>query len=188
MDLEKLLEVIQVQRHDFLNHLQVISGLLQLNKVDRVREYIGQVSMEMAQLSKTARVKAPEVTATLLAGFNNASMSQIELELTVNSNMADCAVPGPVMGEAIERSLSCAFATMASPEVEERHLEIIFSESEKKHTCRLFFPEPPLADLGLLEKGLAPVGELLNPHGGRVNLAMANNGIEIFLIFPRKYK
>lgn len=186
MNLEKLLEVIQVQRHDFLNHLQVISGLLQLNKVDRVREYIGQIGMEMAQLSKTSRVKIPEVTAALLAGFNDASMSQIELELTINSNLAQCAVPGPVVGEAVERCLNYAFATMASPEAGERRLEVIFAESEKKYTCCLFFPEPSLEDLDLFEKRLAPVGELLNPYGGRVNLAVANNGIEIFLIFPRK--
>lgn len=186
MSLEKLLELIQIQRHDFLNHLQVISGLLQLNKFDRVREYIGQISMEMARLSKTARVNSPEVTAALLAGFNEASMSQIELELTVNSNLADCAVPGPVVGEALERSLTCVFATMASPEVEKRVLEIVFAESEKKYTCRLFFPEPPFADPVLLQNELDPVGELLNPHGGRVNLAMANSVIEICLIFPKR--
>lgn len=186
MNLETLLEVIQVQRHDFLNHLQVISGLLQLKKVDRVREYIGQISMEMAQLSQTTRMKLPEVTAALLAGFNEASKSQIDLELTVNSNLADCAVPGPVVGHALERSLNCAFATMASPEVRERRLAVIFEESEKEFTCRLHFPEFQLAAPALLEQGLAPVAELLDPYGGRVNLAMANSGIEIFLTFPRK--
>lgn len=186
MNLETLLEVIQVQRHDFLNHLQVISGLLQLKKVDRVREYIGQISMEMAQLSQTTRMKLPEVTAALLAGFNEASKSQIDLALTVNSNLADCAVPGPVVGHALERSLNCAFATMASPEVRERRLEVIFEESEKEFTCRLHFPEFQLAAPALLEQGLAPVAELLDPYGGRINLAMANSGIEIFLTFPRK--
>lgn len=179
------MEVIQVQRHDFLNHLQVISGLLQLNKVDRMREYIGQVCLEVAQTSKTARLKIPEVTAVLLIGFNEASKKQIELELTVNSNLACCATPGPVVGKALEICMNHAFSTMASPEVGERHLEIIFAESEKKYICRLLFPEPQPADPGILENGLAPVGDLLNPYGGRVNLAMANGSIEIFLIFPR---
>jgi hypothetical protein len=137
-------------------------------------------------MSKTARVKVPEVTAALLTSLNDAARLQIELELTVNSDLSHCAAPGPVLGEALERSIGCAFETMAAPEVKERRLEIIFLESEKKYTCRLLFPESKPADPDLFENGLAPVGELLNPHGGRVNLAVANNGIEIFLTVPRK--
>lgn len=186
MNLEKLLDFIQAQRHDFLNHLQVISGLLQLNKADQVREYIGRVSMEMAQYSKTARVNVPEVTAALLTGFNDASVSQVELELTVDSNLAGCAVPGPVLGDALERSLGCVLSAMAISETEGRHLEVIFSENGKNHVCRLLFPEPQPAGVEHFETELAAVGDLLEPYGGRVNLAMANSSIEIFLTFPRK--
>lgn len=187
MDLEKLLEVIQVQRHDFLNHLQVISGLLQLNKLDRAREYIGQVSVEMALMSKTSRVKIPEVTAALLTGFNEASRYQIKLELAVNSNLADCAVPGPVAGEALEHSLNCVIENMASPEIiKERILEVLFTESDKKYTCRLFCPFFRLTDPLRFEKRLAPVGELLAQYGGGAKIAITNNGIEIFLVLPRR--
>ncbi|HOV78850.1 MAG TPA: Spo0B domain-containing protein [Bacillota bacterium] len=186
MYLEKLLKIIQAQRHDFLNHFQVISGLLQLNKIDRVREYINQVSMEMAQLGKTARLNVPEITAVLLNGFYDASMSQIEIELTVDSTFDNCTVPGPVMGDALEYSLGIVISAMSSHEVEDKHLEVIISESEKNCICRLLFPELLTGDPEVLEKGLTAVSELLNPYGGRVNLAMADNGVEIFLNFPRK--
>jgi hypothetical protein len=38
--MDDIMKVIQMQRHDFLNHLQVVSGLTQLRKTDRVVEYI----------------------------------------------------------------------------------------------------------------------------------------------------
>ena len=186
MELSKFIELIQVQRHDFLNHLQVISGLTQLNKIDRVREYISRISMEIAEMSQTARVKIPEVTAVLLAGFNDASMSQVELKLSVNSSLSGCAVPGPVAGAALERALTCAIEAVAPPGTGKNRLEVLLSESDKKYTCRLLLPEHPTGDTGSLEERLAPIGELLCPHGGRINLALANNGLEIFLIFPRK--
>ena len=85
MNLEKLLKIIQAQRHDFLNHLQVVSGLLQLKKYEQVREYIARVSTEMAQLSKTARVSVPEISAALLTGFYDAAMFQIDMKLAVNT-------------------------------------------------------------------------------------------------------
>ena len=187
MNLPKLLELIQTQRHDFLNHLQVISGLLQLNKADRVREYIGRVSLEMAQHGKTARVIVPEVTAALLTGFNEASMSQIGLELTVESSLAECAVPGPVLGEALEHSMDCAITAMALSGTEDRRLKVIFSENGENHVCRLLFSgTPPPAGMDHFTKELASVENLLEPYGGRVNLEMAGGSMEIFLMFPRK--
>lgn len=186
LNLDHFVEIVQVQRHDFLNHLQVISGLLQLNKVERVREYISRVSMEIAKSSKTSQVKIPAVTLALLSSLNEAAKYQIDIELTINSSFAQCGVSGSVVGEAIEHSVGCALVAMASPEIKKRNLEIIFSENEKKYSCRLLFPEPPQINLNRFEARLALIGELLSPHGGKVKLAMTNSGIEIFLSFPRK--
>jgi len=180
------LEIIQVQRHDFLNHLQVISGLLQLNKVERVREYINQVGLEIAHASKTSRVRIPEVSLALLYCLNEAAKYQVEIELTVNSDFSACGAPGHVIGQAVEQLVDCALETIFSPEITGRRLEIIFNETDKKYNCRLLFPEPAQSDLRRFENTLASVGELVSPHGGRVNMAIANSGIEIFLIFPRK--
>ncbi len=188
MRLEKLLDVIQVQRHDFLNHMQVISGLLQLNKLDRLRDYLGQVSMELARFSKTTRVKIPEVTACLLTAYNDAAMIQVELELEVKSAFAGCDVPGPIMAEALERCICSVFKSMESPDLKRRSLEVRFTESDRNYICSLLFPEPPLEDLCYFENELESVGGLLGPHGGRINMAVANGGMEIFLTFPGNEK
>lgn len=186
MNLEKLLDAIQVQRHDFLNHLQVISGLLQMNKVDRVMDYLNQVCIEMAQFSKTARVAIPELTAALIIALNDAAMYQIELVLNINSDLKESSVPGPVLGEVLELCLDSAFEMMSAPDIKNRRIEVNFGESDKKYTCRLLFPEPLLADLSSLENALTPAEELISQYGGRMNLAVANNGIEIFFTLPRQ--
>lgn len=186
MNLEKLLEAIQVQRHDFLNHLQVISGLLQMNKVDRVKDYINQVSIEISQYSKTARVAIPELTAALIIAINDAAMCQIELVLNITSEFSKCAVPGPIIANALELCLGSAFDIMSDTEIKDRRIEVVLGETERKYTCRLLFPEPVLRDLSRLENKLSPAGELISPYGGRLNLAVANNGIEIFFTLPRQ--
>ncbi|MGI6552124.1 MAG: Spo0B domain-containing protein [Bacillota bacterium] len=33
-------ELIRVQKHDILNHLQVIAGYLQMNKMEKARDYL----------------------------------------------------------------------------------------------------------------------------------------------------
>lgn len=186
MNLEKLLDAIQVQRHDFLNHLQVISGLLQMKKVDRVMDYLNQVCVEMAQYSKTARVVIPELTATLIVALNDAARYQIELVLNINSDFKEITVPGPVVGKVLELCLGSAFEMMSAPEIKNRRIEVNFSENDRKYTCRLLFPEPLLADLNSLEDALIPAEELISQYDGRMNLAVANNGIEIFFSLPRQ--
>ncbi|HHU86216.1 MAG TPA: histidine kinase [Peptococcaceae bacterium] len=188
MRFRKLLDVIQGQRHDFLNHLQVISGLLQLNKEERLRDYLAQISLELARFSKTARIKIPDVTACLLNTYYDAAMNQVDLELEVTSDFTGCVVPGPVVAEALERCMIPFFKSMESPHAQERFMKVYFEESEGNNICRLLFPEPPLEDLSHFENELNSVGSLLGPCGGWVNMAVANGGVEIFLVFPGNEK
>lgn len=58
--MEDLLEALRVQRHDFLNHLQVISGLLQLKKYDRAQEYIKQVAEQLGRAGAVAGPGSPD--------------------------------------------------------------------------------------------------------------------------------
>jgi hypothetical protein len=187
LKLEKLLDAIQGQRHDFLNHLQVIAGLLQLKKVDRAMDYLKQVSNEVAKYSHTSKVTIPELSAALLIAINEAAMLQIELVLSINSDLAKCAVPGAVVSNALEICLNSAFETIAMQEIEERRrLEVVFAEREQEYTCRLLFPEPLLADLKRFEATLVPAVEMLSPYGGALDLALANNGVKIFFTLPRQ--
>jgi len=186
MKLEDLLEVIQVQRHDFLNHLQVISGLLQLNKFDRAREYLGQVNREIGRSSLTVRVKIPEVTVALLSGLCESARFQIELDLKVNSSLEESGLPGPVAGEALEKCLAAAFRSLSPIEVAERRLELVFDENAKNYSCRLSFPKPSGFEPGLVEEELKKVDEIAGPYGGRIKLALSGEKAEIFFIIPRK--
>lgn len=185
MEIKKLLEVIQTQRHDFLNHLQVISGLVQLNKVDRIREYISLALLEIGRMSETAKVKIPEVTAALLICLNEAAKYQVEVKLTVTSNLSDSDVNGLVLGETILSCLDAVIKSLARPDVLDRRLEITFFESGKVYICRLFFVKPLIFDLSTLEKAIK-FSEDFSFSGGRVERVISDNLIEICLIIPRK--
>ncbi|MCL6634483.1 MAG: Spo0B domain-containing protein [Peptococcaceae bacterium] len=186
MKLLDLLEVIQVQRHDFLNHLQVISGLLQLNKIDRARDYINLVNREIGRSSMTARVKIPEVTAALLSGLCEAARHQVEMDIRVNSRFDGCDIAGPVAGEALERCLAGAFRALAPVGVRDRRLEVQFDENEKNFVCRLSFQKPRGFQPQPVEEEIERAGEIAGPAGGRVKLALSEEKAEIFMLLPRK--
>lgn len=186
MLLQKMLDIIQVQRHDFLNHLQVISGLSQLNKYERVREYIDTVSAVMIQVSKTTRIKTPEVAAALLAGFNEAASHEIDLELTVDAGMEYLSLPEQVAGEALEAILSRALKVLAPPEVQDRRLDVLISENEGFYICSLAIAGEHQEALTSLENDLAAATSQLSQYCGKLELHADNQGIEINLFMPRK--
>lgn len=52
---EEMLKLLRLQRHDFINHIQVIQALIQLGKNDKALRYIDDM------------IKSPEMTGDLSA-------------------------------------------------------------------------------------------------------------------------
>lgn len=67
--MNQLIEVINHQRHDWLNHIQVLFGYLKLQKYDLCEEYIYRVIKEANRDTLIARLAHPSLVAYLLS-FN----------------------------------------------------------------------------------------------------------------------
>lgn len=185
MDQQKFLEVIQVQRHDFLNHLQVISGFLQLNKPEQAGDYIKQVIADLKVISQTAWVEIPEVTAALLVGFNEAAKIQMEMLLKVDTKLSACALPNTEVGSALEMVLGHYFTSLSLSETNKRSFRLDFTESPGKYTISLGTQISYIADPLSLEKGLAAAQERLNKFGGACEQIISGDNLEIHLDFPK---
>lgn len=62
----RALALIRRQRHSFINHLQVISGWLQLGQPDRASRYMEQVVLRITEQSAVTRKLPPEWGIALL--------------------------------------------------------------------------------------------------------------------------
>ena len=66
--LSELLQWYRLQRHDFLNHWQVIMGNIQLNQPEKALAYMRGMIAEPEQEQKIAQIPEPQLAAILL-GF-----------------------------------------------------------------------------------------------------------------------
>nr|WP_238480759.1 Spo0B domain-containing protein [Desulforadius tongensis] len=180
----ELLEVIQVQRHDFLNHLQVISGLLQLNRGERVKDYIDQITREMAPLSAVTRLKVPELKAVLLIAVHKAKKHQIDFVYNIDTHLDDFAVPGAVLAEAVEECINAAVERLSPAHIEDRRLLFALTERENEFVFKFRLPGLSPGVLAGLEDKLRYSRDLSERdiHAG---VAAASNGTEIYLTVPR---
>lgn len=56
----ELIRLLRLQRHDFINHIQVIHGFLQLGKPQRALEYIEELAKDSAMVARTLQEYKPE--------------------------------------------------------------------------------------------------------------------------------
>lgn len=186
MNTAMFLEIMSLQRHDFLNHMQVISGLVQLNKIDKVKEYINQVSLIFEKQSKVSHLSLPEVSAVLLIVQYLADKHQIEILCDINTKLVDCAIPGKVLGNALEEILEQSLEYLLPLGLTDRSLKISITESEKKYLFKISFSKPPHWEEDTAQKKVAMVANKVLSYGIKIGIAVSDHWIEIFLVFPRR--
>jgi stage 0 sporulation protein B (sporulation initiation phosphotransferase) len=77
----ELIEVVNYQRHDWMNHIQVLLGYLKLEKYSMCEEYIQRMIQEANRDSLVARLELSSVVAYLLTF--NALHREVRLEVEI---------------------------------------------------------------------------------------------------------
>ncbi len=80
--------LLRSRSHAFLNHLQVISGWLQLGNVERATNYIDRVLRDMEEEGRFIRAADPALVAFLLAKAEQARSRGVDLTTSVDSPLA----------------------------------------------------------------------------------------------------
>ena len=66
-NLERFNSTLREQRHDYLNHIQVIYGLMELEEYEEAKKYMEPVYKDILKVSKALRTAQPAVNALLQA-------------------------------------------------------------------------------------------------------------------------
>ncbi|MEW5952266.1 MAG: Spo0B domain-containing protein [Bacillota bacterium] len=183
MEPGNIIKIISSQRHDFLNHLSVISGLVQLNKVELVPGYIVKVSEEIKSLRKVIHLKYPRAALELIAGYYQAAGSQVEVVYRAEWDFADCSVPDEVvagaLGEVIERLLAC----QSGPAARGGRLEILLESTRSFGSCTLTLTVEQDAAADGLAEAVAGISDRLAAYGGGAGLTAHQGRLAVTLLF-----
>jgi hypothetical protein len=72
---------LRLYRHDFANHLQIINGLLELNRIDNARAYIKRTADEGMSIQDVCPIGIPELESLILASLKSAKENNIEFDI-----------------------------------------------------------------------------------------------------------
>ena len=91
-NLERLNSELRAQRHDYLNHLQVVYGLMELEEYDDLQGYLEPVFKDMLKTGKALKTSKPAINALLKAKMDEAEGKGIDLYVEVKSDLSKLVI------------------------------------------------------------------------------------------------
>lgn len=181
--LQEMIGIIKSQRHDFINHMQIIYTLLQIGEPNRAQHYISEWCQEVQVSNELLQIKIPEITALLLAKKGLGTARNIAFNIITESDLANLAVKPIELAAIIGNLADNALEAVATLQAENRYVEIKISESPHQHVFEVSNPghiPPNIRDkifiAGFSTKsdktghgiGLASVKHLVEKNGGTI--------------------
>lgn len=182
----ELLYFIRSYSHDFQNHLQVISGLVQLNKPERIQEYIGQISGQIKEITKVAKIPVPEVATALFALQQQAARYGVPLLFDVKADLSDWSAAEDEIRGLLVQAFADIGALLVFLEGADELVIVTIVAAENKFIFRIELPAISDESVKELEESLARVSESLEPFAGRASILTEESSPKIFLVFPRR--
>lgn len=195
----ELLRAIRAQRHDFINHVQALYGLVKAGYTEEALRYIREVYGEVKQASSILRVGEPALVSLLQAKMGEAEAKGVRFSVQVDPQFRTIPVAAKdlnrIMGNLLDNALEAAEDLEAGGRWVEVELSVEkncyqirvanggeIAEGVRRHLFRSGFSTKTAGDHQGL--GLYAVQTLAGRYGGLVG-AESGNGRTVFIVtFP----
>lgn len=111
-DLENLNRRLREQRHDYLNQLQIVYGLLELEEYEEAQEYLKPVFKDIMKVNRALKTAQPAVNALLQAKMETAEKQGIDFYLEVGTQLSNLSIEPwelcKVLGNLIDNAITAA--------------------------------------------------------------------------------
>ena len=127
---------LRAQRHDFLNHLQVVYSLIEMEEYGEANEYIEQVYGKITAVSRVMKTANPAVNALLQVKVAACEKAGVPVEVSITSKWEELEVTMPdwEMCKVLSNLIDNAIDAMENVPAETRRLSIALGENVKQYT------------------------------------------------------
>lgn len=182
--MQRLNNELRSQRHDYLNHMQVVYGMAELEEYGELRDYLESIYRDMMKVGKALRTSIPAVNALLMAKMGEAEAKHIDFYVEVKSDLKNLRMEPWELCKVLSNLIDNAIAALAEKEdgpkimldISEDREYYLFSVADngtpvpKENKAAIFrqgFSTRPEAGHGM---GLFIVSGVLRANGGSIRL------------------
>ncbi|MFC5653535.1 sensor histidine kinase [Paenibacillus solisilvae] len=197
-EINQLFQSIRAQRHDFLNHVQTIHSLAEVNKIDELKAYTAELTGEIRQMNDIINIGNPAIAALIRAKISQAELLRVQLETSISDmNKMELGVKSLDMTRILGNLIDNAFDEALNYSEEERFVRIFigqkpgYLEFAISNTClhAETLAAKPLFESGYTSKdgthsglGLSIVKSIVDQYKGLVRIAINEPGMITFIV------
>ena len=199
--LEALNGTLRKQRHDFMNHLQVVFSLLELDDPAEAMQYVENVYGDIKKTGSALKTAIPAVNALIAAKRQDCEERGIALDIHIAAPWRDMPVPGwemcRVLGNLIDNARD---ALLEDADNADRRIALTIDESPGAYSFRVENNGPPIPpairprifQMGFTTKsdghgsGLSIVEEILTEYGGEIRVESGEGRTAFFGSLPKR--
>lgn len=198
----EVLTILRAHKHDFFNHLQVISGLAQLGKTDRIVSYIQSISNNVSQSYEIANIDVPEIAIVLMQKLGEANNKGIQVESNIDTRCEGLKGEGITYAQILFNLLDNAIYELEKVEAEKKLLKVEIHEQAEGYQFVIYNNLPIILEKdidhvfeqGFTTKqgdhdglGLWNVHKLVKMNDGKIKVkSMIDYGTSFKVTFPTK--
>ena len=171
-------------RHDYLNHLQVIYGLLELEEYEELKEYLKPVYKELMKMGKALKTSKPALNALLMAKMKEAESQGVDVYVEVKSDLKHLPLEGWHLCKVLSNLLDNAMTALKEKDGEKK-IEVDINETKETYLFQITDNGPGIPEelqeiifkRGVTTKkesghgmGLSIVSEILKENNGRIQV------------------
>ena len=182
MAMEGLNNTLRAQRHDFLNHLQVVYSLMEMEEYKEADAYIEKVYGAITAVSRVMKTANPAINALLQVKLAACEKAGVKAEVNIQSAWKNLPMPGWEMCKVLSNLIDNAIDALE--EVSDRRLTITLTEDLRSFRFSVSNNGPMIPvkswqsifQPGITTKGgghgmgLHIVRQTLQKHGGDIEL------------------
>ena len=198
--MESLNNTLRAQRHDFLNHLQVVYSLMEMEEYDEANAYIEKVYGAITAVSRVMKTANPAINALLQVKLGECEKTGIPVTLNIQSAWKDLPMPGWEMCKVLSNLLDNAIDALEEVERSQRQLTLTLTEDLRSFRFSVTNTGPMIPmksresifQAGITTKatgqgmGLYIVRKVLQERGGDIQLTSDGTGTTFSGYVPKE--
>ncbi|MHB1418621.1 MAG: sensor histidine kinase [Bacillota bacterium] len=200
--MQDLYLTVRAQRHDFLNHVTAIYGMLTLNKFDRAKDYMTSFYTEVKASQSLLSLGIPALSGLLQVKSDTAKQQGIDFSISIDPGFAAIQVPPVELIGIIGNLIDNAFDAVIEAGAANPQISIELYREKGKYLIEVSNTGTPLDEeskskifnVGFTTKnperhsgvGLASVQNIIKKHLGTVVIGEPDdfNGVRFTITFP----
>jgi sensor histidine kinase regulating citrate/malate metabolism len=198
---KEIISYLRAYKHDFFNHLQVIRGLAQIGKGERIISYVDSIVEEVGNVFDITNIAIPEIAVVIMQKTGEASKKNIETEVILNTNLADLKGNHMDFSQILFNLLDNSIAALTRADAKEKKLRITLEEDGSNYFFMIhnngptIFPElqDKIYDKGFSTKnkdeggmGLYIVKNIVEKYDGEIKLTSSEGeGTRFIVTIPK---